>query len=116
MKDFFSSSRGQIVAVVAALAAGYLALTALLLVGAAREYTAAGTAEGSFVWGFSFLATLPLSWWVGDGENLWTLAAYALCALINAITFCVVVVGSASVAIRLSSAVSERRLQVTDHG
>ena len=83
-----------------ALALSYLGLVALLLVPAAAEAAAAGTADGSFFFGFAMLATMPLSLAVilayngiatvlglplsGQDGAWWVIAAFAICALINA--------------------------------
>ena len=83
------------------LAVLYLVVPALLIGGAAMELHAAGTAEGSFLMGPALIVTLPLSLGVTvvyssvlssrgvpvaehDGGP-WTLAAFALCALVNAL-------------------------------
>ena len=92
------------------LAATYLAIVALLITAAADEIDGAGAADGSFVWGFALIATLPLSLVVMLGYSaleaaagvpaaeqdggLWTLVAFALCALLNAVALYVGVRGS----------------------
>ena len=94
----------------AGLAAIYLAIVALLITAAADETGGAGVSDGSFLWGFALVATLPLSLVVMLGYSaleaaagvpaaqqdggLWTLGAFALCALLNAIALYVGVRGS----------------------
>ena len=84
----------------AAVALSYLGLVALLLVPAAAEATAPGPADGSFFFGFSMLATMPLSIAVmlaysaiatsqgiplSDQDGAWwVIPAIACCALVNA--------------------------------
>jgi hypothetical protein len=100
MRAFFSPTAYRHGAVGGLLACLYLALTTLLIVAAALEFMGGGSTDGSFLWGFAFMAALPLSIGVmvtysaiettrgvpladQDGGG-WTLAAFVACALVNA--------------------------------
>ena len=102
MRAFFSPSRYRFGYVAASLAAAYLGLTGLLILGAIDE----GMGDGAFMWGFVFMATMPLSLGVMFGYSAvatangvpmaeqdagwWTLWAFAACALVNAVVFWVI--------------------------
>ena len=110
IKAFFSPSRYQNGWIVAVLAGIYLVVTALILWGAAQEYLAGEAGDGSFMSGFAFMATMPLSFVVlgvamaidsargipmaDQDATGWTLIAFAVCALINGFLFWVVCRGS----------------------
>jgi hypothetical protein len=82
-------------------AGAYLAFATLFIVSAVTEFQEAGTDDGGFLWGFALIATLPLSLVVmetysaiattrgvplsAQDGGLWTLPAFALCALVNAL-------------------------------
>jgi hypothetical protein len=101
MRAFFSPTAYRHGPVGGLLACLYLALATLLIVAAAFEFMGAGSADGSFLWGFAFLATMPLSIGVmvaysaietargvplADQDGGWgTLVAFVVCALVNAL-------------------------------
>jgi hypothetical protein len=87
LRRFLSPSeypRGRVAGIVACV---YFAVTVLVIVNAIPE----GNGD-TFTVGLAFLATLPVSLGVLalQGDGVWTLAALAVCALINSFLFWVV--------------------------
>ena len=109
MTGFLSPSAYRRGPIAMGLAVLYLPFPLLLIVGAAMEIQANGTADGSWLMGLALLSTLPFSLGVTlvysavetsrgvpvaahDGGG-WTLAAFAVCALLNALLIWMVVRG-----------------------
>src|SRR5262245_57616877 len=90
MKAFFSPNRYRNGDLAAVLALVYLLMVGWLLVSAAQE---GAEAEGGFAWGLSWMATLPLSGGVMQGDQdwgPWMLPIFTVCALVNAFVIWVV--------------------------
>jgi hypothetical protein len=109
MTVFFSRRAYRNGSIAMGLAVLYLPFPLMFIVGAAMDLQAAGTADGSFLFGLALITTLPFSLPVTlaysaiettrgvpvaqhDGGP-WTLAAFALCALLNALLIWVTIRG-----------------------
>ncbi len=91
LKRFLSPSEYESGRVAGAWACVYLAVTVLAIISSGPK----GNGGDVLMMGLAFVATLPLSVVVLTAHGVWMLAALAVCALVNAFVFWVVLRGSA---------------------